>query len=309
MSMNKGIWTQEAVVKAVLYGNQNLEIVLSNYLNAFIMRLDEYDIRLENVGTIETLNKKVLEGIDSLEGIRKEFLSVVEVFATSRYKALEQYLPDFFERLLNHYEERDINLYTGTSADVLRNDHYRFFNQFLMISLTALLIENRCFDALRAILQKKFRVYDKSLRRIRETNFIRFRGYNYTLNEFLNTGSPKRISVTADYILKYAGGTEFPKLIRADILLYYISLWHHMDDVFDRFWYPELSVYNNEVEIMPYLASKAYFEQTKSLFGVRTVQEYKEMLEQTDDSLPRNSLFRVPVVKAGLLYEKVGSLE
>ena len=222
---------------------------------------------------------------------------------------MKRYIPDFFEKLLNFYEEAGISLYTGTTADVLRNDHYRFFNQYLFISLTALLIEYRCFDALQALLCTKFKVYYKSLRMVREVNFLRFREYNYTLNVFLNTSQPKRISVTADYIAKYSGGVEFSKLIKADILLYYISLWNPSSEILDPYWYPELSVYNREKDILPYMQSKKYFDEAKVLFGVNTVAQYKDLLDNTVDILQREGLFRVPLIKIGLMYDSVGSVD
>ncbi|GEM_PF-1269547 len=306
--MDRNVWTQAAVVNAVLQDNANLKIVLSNYFKVFIERLGDYDIHVEDVKTIEDLHKKVVEGIGKLEEMRKEFLSVAEMLATSKSSLLERCLPKFLCDLLNHYEEEGVNLYTGTSADVIRNDHYRFFNQFLMISLTALLVENRCFKALSAVLHARFAILDKSLRQARELNFIRFRSYNYTLNEFLNTSSPKRISVTADYMMEYSSRAEFAKLIKADILLYYMSLWYHTDDIFDRYWQPELSVYNRENEILPLIASKAYFEEAKVLFDVKSITEYKEKIEQVPERLQRNGLYRVPLVKDGLLYDRVGSL-
>lgn len=306
--MDRNVWTQAAVVNAVLQDNANLEIVLSNYFKVFIERLGDYDIHVDDVKTIEDMHKKVVEGIGKLEEMRKEFLSITEMLATSKNSLLERYLPKFFCDLLNHYEEEGVNLYTGTSADVLRNDHYRFFNQFLMISLIALLVENRCFKAISAVLNARFAVFDKSLKQARELNYIRFRSYNYTLNEFLNTSSPKRISVTADYMMKYSSHAEFAKLIKADILLYYMSLWYHTDDIFDRYWHPELSVYNRENEILPLIASKAYFEEAKVLFDVKSITEYKEKIEQVPERLQRNGLYRVPLVKDGLLYDRVGSL-
>lgn len=305
--MDKNKWTSEAVSNAVLGNSQHLEIVVSNYFQTFIGRLGEHEISIQGLAGIDQLHQKVLEGIEKLELLRKDFVLVVEMLAPCKHPYLKRYLPDFFERLLNFYEEAGINLYTGTTADVLRNDHYRFFNQHLFVSLTALLIEYRCFDALQALLCGKFKVYYKSFGMVREVNFMRFREYNYTLNEFLNTSQPRRISVTADYIAKYSSDVEFPKLIKADILLYYISLWNPSSEILDPYWYPELSVYNREKNILPYMQSKKYFDEAKVLFGVNTVAQYKELLDNTEDRLQRDGLYRVPQIKTGLMYDSVGS--
>lgn len=307
--MDKNIWTAEAVQNAVLQDSQNLELVFSNYLKAFVEQMGDYDNSLEGISSIDQLHQKVVDGIALLEPRRKELLSVVEMFAASKHPFLEKYLPVFFEKLLNFYEEQGVTLYTGTGADVLRNDHYRFFNQFLFISLTATLIENRCFEALRSILHTKYLVFYKSYGMVREVNFMRFREYNYTLNEFLNTNSPKRISVTADYIYKYSDKPFFGKLVKADILLYYISLWNPSSEMLDPYWYPELSVYNREKFILPNLVSKRYFEEAKVLFGVDSVQQFRELIDATEDRLQRGGVYRVPQLRDGLMYASVGSVE
>lgn len=307
--MDKNVWSAEAVQNAVLQDSKNLEIVFSNYLKSFIGQLAEYDISLQGINSIDQLHKKVVEGIELLEPQRKEILSVVEMFAASRHPFLKRYLPGFFERLLNFYEEQGVTLYTGTGADVLRNDHYRFFNQFLFISLTALLLENRCFEALASILHLKFLVFYKSYGIAREVNYMRFREYNYTLNVFMNTGSPKRLSVTADYIYKYTGGASFGKLVKADILLYYMSLWNPSSEMLDPYWYPELSVYNRERYVLPNLVSKKYFEEAKVLFGVETVEKFKQLLDNTADPLEREGIYRVPLLRDGMMYNGVGNAE
>lgn len=305
--MNVNVWTSEAVVNAVMQGNPNLEVVMSNYFKAFILRLGDYEIRLESISSIDELNQKVLEGISQLEVLRKEFLSVVEMFALSNHPILETTLSSFFKNLIGFYVEHDINLYSGDSVDVLKNDHYRFFNQFLFISVTSVLLENQCFGTLKAILHDKYKVFYPSYRITREINFIRYRAYNYTLNQSMNTA--QRISVVADYIKQYSGPVEFEKLIRADILLYYISLWHHTDDILDAYWWPELSVYNQNQDILPYMASKKYFEKAKVLFSVNTIEEYKRLLTTTPDVLERNGLYRVPMLPIGLGHDMVGSVE
>lgn len=307
--MNENIWTAQAVETAVIEDNSNLEIILSNYFQTFIERLGEYEINIQEITTTELLTQKILEGIEKLEVLRKEFISVVKIFVPSDNSILKQYLPRFFDNLLKFYEEKGINLYAGTGADVLRNDHYRFFNQFLYISLTSILLENKCFETLKSILHAKYQVYDKAYQTLRDVNFIRFRTYNYTLNQFLNTTSPKRISVTADYIRNYSVPSEFEKLIRADILLYYFSLWYHIDKNFNASWFPELSVYNRDEQILPYMKSRTYFEKAKVLFGVNTVEEYKKLLEDTRENPDWTGMYRIPLVQRGLLYDTVGSVE
>lgn len=305
--MDTNMWTAETVVSSVKQGNPNLEIVISNYFKAFIERLGCFEIHLQSVNSTQELNQKVLDGIAELEIQRKEILSIIEMFALSNHPCLRSNLPVFFKNLIVFYEERGINLNAGITIDVLRNDHYRFFNQFLFISVVSVLLENKCFDLLRTIIHDKYKVFNQSYGILRDVNFIRFRAYNYTLNQFLNTATPQRISVTADYMANFAGPVSLEKLIVADILLYYLSLWNNTSDILDAYWFPELSVYNRSKDILPYMVSRAYFEKAKVLFGVNTVEEYKQLIASTQDSLNRNGLYRVPMLPVGLVFDTVGS--
>lgn len=308
--MDKDIWTYEDVRTAIIQGNPHLEIILSKYLKSLGPRICQCEIAIENVTTIDELNQKVLAGIEQLEVFRKELLSVVDLFAPSRHPLLSVYLPRFFADLLNQYEQQGINLYTDNTVESLRNDHFRFFNQLLMVSLASLLVENKCFDALYRVVHNKYVVQYRSYNGMSNgVSFIRFRSYNYTLNENLNTTTPRRISVTADKALLLTGKGEFMKIVRADILLYYLSLWNHTGDIIDRYWNPEYSVYNRYSEILPQLVSRGYFEESKVLFGVSSIDEFRHKLDATEDILERNGLYRVPSIKVGLMYDKVGSQE
>ena len=299
-------WAAVDVKDAILNGNPHLEIVFCNYLDGFVSRLGGYDIPVQSISTLEGLQKQILSGIDALDEMRNEILSVIGMFANCNHPLLEKYLHGFLERLLNFYEDRDINLHTGDRPDALRNDHYRYFNQSFFISLTAELIENSCFQTLRTILYTKYQIYYKSLGTVSSVAFMQFRKYNYTLNELLNKGPQKRISVTADYIKKRSTSSDFGSLVRADILLYYISLWNTSEGMTEFFWFPELSVYNRDKHVLPQLASKSYFEKAKKLFGVHTILEYKNLLQNTEDLLERDNRFRVPLIKTGLMYDEVG---
>lgn len=303
---NNTIWTYESIINAINNG-VNIEIVVSNYFKAFLSRLFEHKISIQSIHTADELNDKVIDGIGKLNVLRDEFIAVVDLFDSDDNTLTRINLVDFFGKLFQRYEDEGITLFSGTRVEILSFDHFRFFNQSLFISLTALLIENKCFRTLAEIIHKKYPVYYRSYRIANNVNFIRLREYNYTLNQNMNTTSPQRISLTADYILQGKNSNEIEKLVSADILLYYLSLEYRSDEPLDQFWYPELSVFNRNIEIMPLLISKNYFEQVKVLFGVQTVIDYKTFLDNTVDSLPRDNMFYIPYIKDGLLYNKVAS--
>ena len=61
--------------------------------------------------------------------------------------------------------------------------------------------------------------------------------------------------------------------------------------------------------VLPLLVSKSYFEKAKSLFEVITVDEFKKLLDGTNDSLDRMGVYRIPRLNDGLVYNKVGSMD
>lgn len=92
-------------------------------------------------------------------------------------------------------------------------------------------------------------------------------------------------------------------------MLYYISIWNPTNKILDPFWYPELNVYNRDKSILPNMVSKNYFDTAKVLFGVDTVKQFKDLLDNTDDSMQHKGLYRVPQLKDGLMYNTVASEE
>lgn len=297
------------VASAIKDGNPNLDIIVSNYLRDFITRLFEHKIEIQTISTIDDLNNRVLEGISHLSILRDELLNVISYFSLDDNCMKRIKLVDFFGSLLQRYEDEGISLFTGTGVKQLSCDHYRFFNQSFFISLTALLIENKCFITLANLVQAKFLVNYRSFQIVHNVNFIRFREYNYTLNQNINKSAPQRVSVTADYIIQQSNAQNIEKLIKADILLYYLSLKYRSDEPLDMYWYPELSVYNRTAEALPFLISRHYFEEVKVIFGVQSVEEFKDYIENVDDSLPRDNIFFIPKIKYGLSFDKVASKE
>ncbi len=120
--------------------------------------------------------------------------------------------------------------------------------------------------------------------------------------------SLNRVSITADKMKQYASIVNFDEMVKADILLCYMSLFYPGDgSIFDK-WFPELSCYNGHVEILPKMRSMRYFNKAKVLFGVDSVEEYKTKIEGLKDDIQNDGYHRIPNIKSGLSYEEVGRI-
>lgn len=300
------------IKKGISEGNHHLDLLIDDYLNSFFDGFLQYKINDKELPQDRTFKDVVVKGIEEIVPLKEDFLEFVSVIIRSKLYCTSELFVGFFERLLQFYNDNDINLYTGDDLTSYSFDNYRYFNQDLFISLVALLIDVQRFDVLSGIISARLIITsNRRFGTAESVNYIRFREYNYTLNEFVNeTYQNKRYSVTADFMKKYASRLPFENLIKADILLFYLSVIYPGDNFLDRFWYPELAVYNQQLQVLPKLISTRYFNSCRCLFGVNTVEEYKRLLLNLNDAIQqlRVSMHGVPNIKEGLLFDSVATV-
>ena len=300
------------IKKGISEGNHHLDLLIDDYLNSFFDGFLQYKINDKELPQDRTFKDVVVKGIEEIVPLKEDFLEFVSVIVRSKLYCTSELFVGFFERLLQFYNDNDINLYTGNDLTSYSFDNYRYFNQDLFISLVALLIDVQRFDVLSGIISARLIITsNRRFGTAESVNYIRFREYNYTLNEFVNeTYSNKRYSATADFMKKYASKLSFENLIKADILLFYLSVIYPGDNFLDRFWYPELAVYNQQLQVLPKLISTRYFNSCRCLFGVNTVEEYKRLLLNLNDAIQqlRVSMHGVPNIKEGLLFDSVATV-
>lgn len=303
----------DVIKKGIIEGNPHLNLLIADYFDALLDGLLSYKIDYMTLPQNNTFKDVVVQGIEDISLLEKDFIEFLKVIAKSKEYCTAELFVDFFERLLQFYNDNGINLYTGDTINSYALDNYRFFNQDLFLNFVSSLVEYKRFDVLSGVISARFIITSSGYYGEAESvNYIRFREYNYTLNEFVNNTYPNRhYSVTADYIRKYASDNSFDNLVKADILLYYLSLIYPGDTFLDRIWYPELSFANHHPQILPKLISKRYFELSKCLFGVDTVDEFKKLLLKLTDSIQQmnNGVQGVPNIKIGLLYDSVATVE
>ena len=74
-------------------------------------------------------------------------------------------------------------------------------------------------------------------------------------------------------------------------------------------WYPDCSIYNGSVEILPKLASSRFFEKAKVLFGVNTVDEYKELVSSLKDpNFNYDGCHMIPSIPKALSLDTVATI-
>ena len=260
---------EQQKLKEKIDQSSDLQTWVARYCDKIIESLDQFKVTF-NGGKTCDLIELVEKSIASMQVVNNDFIAFVDTVASNSECNGKQFV-DFFEKLLQYYEDKDIELASSTDSWHLRNDNYRFFNYELFLSFTAI-----------------------------------FQKHNYTLDYYKNKGYSSSSQVAI--LMNSYGGDKFASWVEVDILLYYLSLIYGKPGDRMSMWYPTLSIYNRAFEILPKMASMRYFEKAKVMFGVADKDSFKTLIARTKDELQRDAYHRIPNLKEGLSYDKVCSL-
>lgn len=260
---------EQQKLKEKIDQSSDLQTWIARYCDKIIESLDQFKVTFSGGKTCDLI-ELVEKSISSMQVVNNDFIAFVDTVASNSECNGKQFV-DFFEKLLQYYEDKDIELASSTDSWHLRNDNYRFFNYELFLSFTAI-----------------------------------FQKHNYTLDYYKNKGYSSSSQVAI--LMNNYGGDKFASWVEVDILLYYLSLIYGKPGDRMSMWYPTLSIYNRAFEILPKMASMRYFEKAKVMFGVADKDSFKTLIARTKDELQRDAYHRIPNLKEGLSYDKVCSL-
>lgn len=298
----------KGIKAAIMAANPNTHLLIRDYLDLFLSSLLDYKIDYHTLNDSNFIDA-VEKSINEMLPLKEDFLDFIMTVVGTQYLTKEL-LSDFFERMLQLYADNEINLYEGNSIDSVGFDNYRYFNHDLFLSVVTILLSKEQFDMIHELVSHHFCIIEERRMSVpQEISFMRFRTYNYTLNRYKNDRSQlRRVSVVADKMKANSVKVKFENMVRTDLLLYYLSLIYPSKDMFERYWYPELSAYNQQFVVLPKLASLRYFDKAKVMFGVSTVEEYKNIVSSIKEPELRDGYHNIPTAAKGLLLEDVGTI-
>ena len=297
---------EQRMLKEKVAESTNLQTWIAKYCDKLIESLDQFKVTFRG-GNTGDLIEMIEKSIASIQVVNNDFITFVETVASNSECNGKQFV-DFFEKLLQYYEDRDIELASSTDSWHLCNDNYRFFNYELFLSFVAMMLKYERFDIIKEVVDTDYCILSNRLgRQIKALNFAEFQKHNYTLDYYKGNNGYSSSSQVANLMRNY-GGDKFNTWVEVDILLYYLSLIYGKPGDRMSMWYPTLSIYNRAFEILPKIASMRYFEKAKVMFDVRDKDSFKTLLVRTKDELQRDAYHRIPNLKEGLSYDKVCSL-
>ena len=297
---------EQRMLKEKVAESTNLQTLIARYCDKLIEALDQFKVTFRGDKTSDLI-EMIEKSIASMQVVNNDFMTFVDTVASNTECTGKQFV-DFFEKLLQYYEDKDIELASSTDSWHLCNDNYRFFNYELFLSFTAIMLKHERFDIIKEVIDTDYCILSNRLgRQIKALNFAEFQKHNYTLDYYKGNNGYSPSSQVANLMRNY-GGDKFNTWVEVDILLYYLSLIYGKPGDRMSMWYPTLSIYNRAFEILPKIASMRYFEKAKVMFDVGDKDSFKTLLVRTKDELQRDAYHRIPNLKEGLSYDKVCSL-
>ncbi len=301
-----------SVIKNSLINNKpNSNLLIKDYYQSFIQALIDFKIDYKTINQSNFI-EEVEKSIDDLQALKNDFIDFLTTLCKFSDEDFGDDIFDFFEILLQSLEDNDISLLNRNSLDILVNDNIKYFIYELFLSSMTILLKNDRFKEFSILINNSFVISTKH-DKTQVLNFVRFRTYNSTLNEYKNQSiNPKRVSVVADKIKQYSTIINFKDLKETDILLYYLSLLNPSKNQFFKYWFPETSCYNSfDINILPKIVSKRFFEKLKIIFNVKDANELRNKIDNVvkEDEEFRSNMrgfyYTFPYIKIGLHYENI----
>jgi len=303
------------IKNALIAGNTNIEFLFEDYIDDFFNSLNDFHI-LDFSENELPLDEIIYNNIMNLKILRNDFIDFYKLMIRIRENYIAEITHKIFQRLINflnsHYEYSKLKSYTNENLCL---DHFRFVIWESFLYVCTILIEHERFDILCYLLKNKF---------IRKTNdgekvVVDYDYFNFII-ESLDKSRNKRlklnkISLSADLLKTRADLKDLPfsDLVQTDLLLYYISLFH-IELNHQRFkWFPQLSIYNSNLNIalIKKAKSQIFFEKIKCLFYVNDVNELKLTLDEitkNENKYSRELYYHIPPIKEGFSYYEIGSI-
>ena len=178
---------EQRMLKEKVAESTNLQTWIAKYCDKLIESLDQFKVTFRGGKTCDLI-EMIEKSIASMQVVNNDFMTFVDTVASNSECNGKQFV-DFFEKLLQYYEDKDIELASSTDSWHLCNDNYRFFNYELFLSFTAIMLKHERFDIIKEVIDTDYCILSNRLgRQIKALNFAEFQKHNYTLDYYKNKG-------------------------------------------------------------------------------------------------------------------------
>lgn len=283
------------------------EFLLRKAADEFVLTAKQYQVA-ENVPFDEGL----LVAVDQTKSFRDVFLDYCESLIYSGLPVADT-MTGVFERLYNELHDT-AGKHSYRSADF---ELYDFMIWELFIDTTAFLLHYEKYADIHSLLSHTYFLRKNTFNDSLESHtFLKFRAYCQTIEETCKPKSnePKRFTMSGDMLVHRERKPILTKetISNADLFLYQMGLTLQIDGDHYGYWFPTTYVYHSAPQTMwQRLKSKAYCTSVLPLFGVKTIEDMKRMIDAVEHN-PRmcyNYCFEsAAVIKNSIKTEEIGLL-
>ena len=270
--------------------------------------------KLHKITGLKDLDVEFREIIDQSKNYRDLFIDYCEALIYVEFPFADTII-QFFEALYNETHD-------ATTNTVCRDLDFEFPNFILwemFIDMTALLLHYEKYQELHDALTRQYYLREHPMgKSFKYYNYCFFRTYHRILEETCKPRSenPKLFTLSGDIIVKREKRPILSKttISNADIVLYqlaHILTTPNENNWYDD-WFPTTYIYHDGVQsIWHKLRSQKHCLKIASLFGVKTIQELKTVLQQAKFQEPLgypSAWDYAPEILSNIQIEEIGTL-
>lgn len=256
--------------------------LICDFLEDFKENLKDFSITYNSRDQIE-VGKQICENINQYTPLRDDFIKFFDILTNSNVDFDIDIIIQFFEKLPLFFSPLDDRSSWGT----FEFDNFKFIVHELLLYLIAVGLKNNNYHFIEEILYSSYFTKDKYNSNNEAKRFDVFYGHTDIIKPYYNqTHSQNFFSAMADFIIK-----RIPDFLTKRILVQADLLCYHVSELNNLRWFPMTYVYDTSgrYELFYRLESKRHFEKVKILFGVDTVEQLKEKLNQLEEKDKGNS--------------------
>ena len=257
------------------------------------------------------LNVEFLELIDKSKNYRNLIVEYFQVLLEGGYSCSEIFV-EFFEKLYNDtHDATEDTKYSTQDAEF-----FDFLIWEIFISTTALLLHFEKYQDLYSILSHKYYLRISSLsHKFDFYDYGYFRTASQIIENIRNQTEPRPITLAGKIIVEREEKPILTKdaICNADIVLYQLGkiLLGNNKYGFIK-WFPTTYIYYDKTQtIWHKLRSQKHCLKITSLFGVKTIQELKTILQQAQSQNPLgypSAWDYAPEILSSIQIEEIGTL-
>lgn len=282
------------VVKRFNYSIQHrpneINPIMEEFCEEYYEYLQTFTIEFSS-NDINTITEELYKNLEEYQQLKNDFEEFIDIlskkgkYCDADYRILVEFLINIHSLTFNRRNRKSQNTY----------DFYKFafILRELFLYMIAYGLKNKNYKLIADLLHSPYYLTDENNQLKGTQHFVEFdiQGdiNTYIDNYYKRIENTNYISPLGQLLVnRLPNSLNSEYLIDADLLCCYVSFLNK-EEYNNEFWFPYTYVYKgrrwDSFEMFRRLTSKRYFEDVKEIFNVETIEEFKNKVIATHDSL------------------------